>query len=301
MVSRRTASASPGPAMLNLATDRHVPLAMVSVSRGLVTVSLPMASASPGPRTADGQTLRETRVRGAQAALRVLQGAPVLVDRAVKVGPAVRVARPVEVGRLATESVSRGVAMPSLVTALHVPRVMGSASRGLVTVSLPTASVSRGLAMPSLVTALHVPLAMESASRGLVTPNLATGLHALHGMASVSRGLVTGSLRMASANHGVAMLNPVIVPRVPAAIALNGMVSASRGRVTVSLPMESASPGPAMENPVIVPRVPAATVLSVTASASPGPRTAAGQVLRETRVPGAQEATDRSAITMRIR
>jgi hypothetical protein len=136
--------------------------------------------------------------------------------------------------------------------------------------------------------------------------------------ASASRGLVTANLRMVNASPGLAMLNPVIVQH-----ALLVIVSENRGLAMLNLAtarhvplvMVSASRGPVMENLVIALRVPAATVLSVMAnesrglvteglpmvSASPGPRTAAGQVLRETRVRGAQEATDPSAITTRIR
>ena len=139
---------------------------------------------------------------------------------------------------------------------------------------LATASANRGLVTANL--------RMESASPGLAMLNLATVRHDPLATVNVNRGLVMVNLLMVSASPGLAMLNPVIVLH-----ALLVMVSESRGL--------------AMLNPVIVPRVPAATVLSVMASASPGPRTADGQPLRETRVRGAQEATDPSAITTRIR
>jgi hypothetical protein len=220
----------------------------------------------------------------------------VLVDRVVRAGPAVQDVRPVAAGRLATvsesrglvtanlrmESANHGLAMLNLATGLHALRAMASASRGAVMVSLRMASASPGLPMLNLATGLPAPLVMVSASRGLAMLNLGTVRHVPLVMASVNRGRATVSLRMANVSRGPAMLNLATARHVP-------------------LAMASANHGAAMLNPVIVPRVPAAIAPNVMASASPGPRTAAGQVLRETRVRGAQEATDPSAITTRIR
>jgi hypothetical protein len=219
----------------------------------------------------------------------------VLVDRVVRAGPAVQDVRPVAADRLATASASRGAVMANLRMASASPglamlnpvivqpalRVMASASPGPVMASLRMASVSRGLAMLNLATAQHAQLAMASASRGAVMLNLGTVRHDPLVMASVNRGRATVSLRMANVSLGPAMLNLATARHVP-------------------LAMASANHGAAMLNPVIVPRVPAAIAPNVMASASPGPRTAAGQVLRETRVRAAQEATDPSVITTRI-
>ena len=167
-------------------------------------------------------------------------------------------------------------------TVRHDPLAMASASRGAVMVSLRMASASPGLAMLNPVIVQHALLVMVSESRGLAMLNLGTVRHVPLVMASVNRGRETVSLRMANVSRGPAMLNLATARHVP-------------------LAMASANHGAAMLNPVIVPRVPAAIAPNVMASASPGLRTADGQVLRETRVRAAQEATDPSVITTRTR